>query len=68
MESITGNIQSPGREIKFIDLQPTDRLFYAIKNEDKGGIDGLVEEYKDIQKIITSIEDEEEILMIQLSK
>ena len=30
-ESITGNIQSPGREIKFIDLQPTDRLFYAIK-------------------------------------
>lgn len=68
VESIASNIQSPGREIKFIDLQPTDRLFYAIKNEDKGGVDGLVEEYKDIQKIIASVDDEEEILMIQLSK
>lgn len=68
VESIAKNTQSPGREIKFIDLQPTDRLFYAIKNEDKGGIEGLVKEYKDIQKIISSIDDEEEILMIQLSK
>lgn len=63
----TGSFQVPGREINFIDLLPTDILFHSIKNEDKGGIDGVIKEYNDILKIIKSVQDEEDILLVQLS-
>lgn len=56
----------PDREIKFIDLLPTDKLYHSVKSDEKGGMEGLVKEYKEIVKIINSLDDEEDILLIQL--
>jgi len=57
---------APGRDIKFIDLMSPDVLFSNLKSTDKGGPEGMQKEFKEIQKIIESVKDSEEILAVEL--
>ena len=55
------------RDIKFIDLRPTSVLYNHLMEKNPDGLDSMRKEYREIWAILSSFEDEEDSILVELN-
>lgn len=56
---------APSRDVKFLALKTNDQLYHALRDAERGP-EAMKEEYQRIKEIMASIEDNEDMVLVEL--
>lgn len=56
---------APSRDVKFLAMKTCDQVYHALRDQERGP-ESMKEEYRRIKEIMSSIEDNEDMVLVEL--